>query len=371
MRQHNFSFETELNGLTSCDIENISSEVTSPSQSICLDSPITEKNNDELKIILFLIHCTTELNNTRLYWLWIKYSLMVSERDIEQTTYILKTLGPITDALSYGLYLARIGLVLLYIIKTDKNDMSTYQFQLVSDALWGISNFLSAVYLQSASPRPAPYTRGWHGNLNMQILLVYDLAILGVQYVVECKKQTQIIAPDNPTPNIMSARLDQHYYKKSLLIQLSYAGVIIFGFCIFRGFFCQKNFINPLIGAGLCVGSTIVTNSIEWINLLNKNDKIRKIFRIQESDCKNKLLIALCNLLQITFPIILWFSFEVQGCMWTIAIGLTCMTLLNAYVKQAMSKSKSALLASSIFNQSSDERQSSTHSLDSPPLILS
>jgi hypothetical protein len=288
----------EPDGVISQDIENAAKLGAVQSN--------LKANKDKCELLLYLIRFTTELNNTRLYWLWIKY-LMLAKIDanlgnVEQAEFVLKIFSPITDVLSYSLYIARLTFIFLYFIKLEKKHCSTYQYQAISDILWGLSNVLTAFYLQGSSIKPLPYTTEWYGHLSMQILLVYDVAILGVQYALERPHPPLNYAK----PEIVLEQLDKHYYKKSLLMQLSYASTLSLGYFLFRGLLCNSIPITPLIGAGICVGSTMLANSIEWINLQKKYRQLQHIQGVQKPEYAIKLLMSLPILLHILFPLILF-----------------------------------------------------------------
>lgn len=302
---------------------------------------------ESAEVVLFLIRFTTELNNTRLYWLWIKY-LMVAKidaslGDVDQANDVLTILSPISDILSYGLYLSRLILIILYLVKSKTKTRSNYLYQALSDILWGLSNFFTVFYLPGSSIKALAFTAEWYGHISMQILLVYDMLIIGIQYASKT-------SPLDKSEDAL-VQFNHYYCKKNWLIQLSNATALSLGYFLFRGPFCCTIHLNPFIGSGICVTSTITINCIEWIHLEKKHRTVQSLQGIQKPGHQLKLLVLLPILLNLFFPLILLPSLKTDFLVLSISIGLISMTLLNLLVKQVTLLPKPPLSTVSFFKK--------------------
>lgn len=320
--------------------------------------------------LYFIITRISDLNMTRLYWLWIKYMISAAiDQKLEhaaQLKHILNTLEPITDPLSYSLYTLQIVLIGFYYCSYHEQSIASYERQCVSNSLWSISNFLSVTYLSAPSIRPIPYSPGWWGNMSMQILLVYDAMSLGEQYVVMNKKSNQIVPEDSMQEILPSQKIMRNSDKQLFLIQFVHASILIGSFFMYRGNFVQHSSIKPLVGSSLCVGSTIIANGIEYINECQRVHALEKLKKVQLSAKKISCLALVCTGFSITFPIALWASLDTPYAFLTIALGLACITAFNGYTRHEIKKSCSLLVSSSLFNSKSNESAiipEATHSM--------
>ncbi len=315
----------EQNGLVETDLENQNLD-----ESVVADCALVKAG-----YIDFLIDLMSELNNTRLYWLWIKYvlsSLNDQQWYHAHLSELLKAFSPVTDALSYSIYITKISLVLFDRMQHPEKDTPSLR----GDVLWCLSNCLTATYLCDPAIRPQLYTLGWWGNLSMQSLLVYDGVSLGFQYK---QKLNQILPNNFKLPDTFEVRQLLHGHDRQLLfIYTTYATSLVIGFYLFRGGFYASSTLNPLIGSGLCVSTTILTYEVEWI--IN----LKKLKKIHQDENKLSCLVFLSMVLGLTFPLIIWTSLDSNYNVLSISLGLSCMTVMNLFLKHKIKKEMQSFL---------------------------
>ncbi len=310
--------------------------------------------------VMMFIDGISEVNHTRLYWLWIKYSMSSIAyeqwKNEKQINSMLTTLGPGTDVLSYGLYVMRIMAHLALICASNSEQpLTKNKIQCLTDLLWALSNGACAFYLNSSSIRPEPYSAGWYGNLSMQLLLGYDVLLVLGRYVTETKEidSTQILA------------LLEHVHHRNLLAtELGYSMVLVLGFAMFRGFFLSSNRLNPCWGSMLCVAATITYERIMWFHLKSHYCNVQKAYAQPSCESTINRFAALSFLIHFLFPALLntalWISLDTRITLAFIIAGLIMITGLNGYAKYQMQQINSSLIACSLF------RMSNQNQIDAP-----
>lgn len=221
-----------------------------------------------------MMHWVTHINDTRLYWLWMKFFITAGElsewSEFSKAIPVLNAMKPVTDVLSWGLFGGRVLMQCLLLVKRSSEGSRTTVLKIscLSDFLWGISNFLSAQWLYGNNPRPFAGTLGWWGNLCMEILLIYDVAFVIWQLKYE---QNRV---DNLRETSHEQQMQWQHRKQILVRNLVYTTFLACGFLLFRGFSAQIiNTIPSCVGAGLCVGSTALFRVLEWATVLTNVKK--------------------------------------------------------------------------------------------------
>ncbi len=191
------------------------------------------------------IHVLTQMNETRLYWLWMRYLITAGAKD-NLTVFtpmlpVIETMMPAITVLSWGLFGSRLLLQCLSFIQQSCDTTPLTMQQVLSDCLWGASNFISAQWLHGSTSRMG--TKEWWGHACMQILLINDLLLVAYQF----KHET-----------------NQH--KKNLLFKkLTYTFTLACGYFLLRGFYAPISSVIPhYIGGIICVSATTLFNAFDW-----------------------------------------------------------------------------------------------------------
>lgn len=270
------------------------------------------------------IHVITQLNDSRLYYLWLKYLLLAGIDEkwtfFENAESTLSALQTISDISSYLLFTLRLTLNLVSSVRCT----STISYwDITNDILWGISNGLSASVLSSAVIRPMPYTYAWWGNLSMQGLLVYDGVKECIKYKIRQRALNQAMIQETNEVVNLKKHQQQQLEQYICIASISYNLLLVVGFCLFRDFL--KFNLNPSIGALVCLLSTLLFIGFEW-NIYKR--------KCAQDTSKTVLFgIGLAFSIDYFLPILVWLSLKNDYSLLTILSGLTIRTVLNTCLK--------------------------------------
>lgn len=239
----------------------------------------TLNNSNHKKILQSGITWLGHMNDTRLYWLWIKFYIQANKSELPHSAKVLNHMQPVTDLLSWVIFVARVGLIKL------KGVESELDFHLIrNDLLWGTSNFISFLWLHGDQLRPDLNALAWWGNVCMQALLIADTFF---SYQKKQTASTLTLLDDLQEKAREHHRCLSVYYNASLAL----------GFFLFRGFFPILDIVPPSIGAGLCVFSTecfnIADSSIElykWRNIQQLSAPLVEIAEDKSYELTNTLV---------------------------------------------------------------------------------
>ncbi len=313
----------------------------------------------------FALHFVTQLNDSRLYYLWLKYLFLAGIDEqwpaFAKSIPALAQLQTIGEIGSYALYGLRIGLNLKLLL-SEKKSAPNMPWALMGDFLWGISNGLSVAVLSSAVIRPGSYTLGWWGNLSMQLLLVYDVGAEFAQYIQRQRLLNRIIIPEH----MEQARLKKirEYEQHSCRARIVYNFILAVGYCLFRDFWTSN--LPPSSGALMCVIATILVNSFEWWMYALKNSDA-----FSTPLCMGSVFAVAIDFL---FPVFLWFALDKEAVFPSVVIGLAVRTMMHSYLKyehltcQKKTPRNSSLLKYSIFKSTPTQTEENTacSNLNSP-----
>lgn len=271
------------------------------------------------------IHWLTKINDARLYWLWMRYFISVGASSrwtgFSNALPVLNTMQPVTDVLSWSLFGGRFVMQSLWVIQrsvqpAEERPSSIEIMSCLNDFLWGTSNFLSAQWLHGNELRPSVGALGWWGNVCMEVLLVYDVIFVALQFRHE--------------------ESQGRYRKQVLLSAMVYNTSLACGFLLFRGFSTPiNNNVPPYVGAGLCVLSTGLFRINEWAMVLskvkNKQPNIMESQLVFQQACIGAGLSVGLDLL---LPLYIWMSSDTNNLILLIALSLSANIVLNGCFKR-------------------------------------
>lgn len=297
----------------------------------------TIKYDSSNEMIVWGIEILSELSQTRLYWLWIKYCILAgidqNWRGFKHFQPVLIQLSPITNHLSYDIYVLRIFLYLCLFIKGNNTHPAYAKQPILNDVLWSTSNLLSATYLDSPLIRPDINTPGWWGQMSMQSLLVYDLVILAREYVMTPSFVNKKVGAERITVKHYALnQYQKHIERQMLRANLIYSSILAVGFFLFRGF-STKTSTNPQIGAGLCFIATLWINTTKWnIRNIHQSHCLGHVVQIS-----NKARYHTCMGISIgmdfLLPLCIWLSRKTNNIALIVGLGLIVMAGINIYLK--------------------------------------
>lgn len=285
----------------------------------------------------FCIELLSELSQTRLYWLWIKYFILygIDQKwaNFEKFSPALAQLSPITDQLSYDVYFLRLMLYLFVLSKKPKSTHKHLKQLVLNDMLWGICNLLSATCLNSDSVHPHANTPGWWGQMNMQILLIYDVWILGRSDNRPNKNQDNNALEKTTLKTYVLNQHNKHLKLQIVRINLIYSIMLAIGFFLFRGFFAKTR-TSPTGGAAICIISTCLFNATQWklrgssqFNCLGHQVRLLNPLKFHVS-------MSISIGMDVMFPICVWLTLNTNQTKATISFGLISMCIINLYLKK-------------------------------------
>ncbi len=292
------------------------------------------------------IHWITRINDTRLYWLWIKFVIMAGSLTewvgFSNAISVLNTMEPVVDVLSWSIPGGRCVLQSISEIQrrsqiAEETSIGVTKVACLSDLLWSASNLLSAQWLRGNELRPSVGTLGWSGNLCMEVLLVYDVICVVWLFRYEQHQVNDVSMLSN------AQQIQWQNRKQTLLINLIYTSILACGFLLFRGFSAQiNNTIPPYIGAGLCAVSTGLFRGIEWGTILSKLQKKQRLAmpntaehqHLQYAFQQTCVGAGVSVGLDLFLPLFLWLSSDTSNMSLVIALSLSINTLISGCFKR-------------------------------------
>ena len=292
------------------------------------------------------IHWVTKINDTRLYWLWMKFVITAGASagwiGFSSALPVLNTMKPVTDVLSWSVFGGRFVLQSILVIQrtlqtVEDKPTSVTKVMCLNDFLWGTSNFLSAQWLHGNELRPSVGTLGWWGNVCMEVLLVYDVIFVAWQFRHEQHQANDLIMPSN------ERQVQWQYKKQALLSNLVYTTNLACGFLLFRGFSTQiNNIVPPCVGAGLCAFSTGLFRVIEWAMMLSKLKQKQRLVtpntvesqHLQHAFQQTCVGAGISVGLDLLLPLFIWISSDANNMIVAIVLSLSVNTLINGCFKR-------------------------------------
>ena len=312
------------------------------------------------------IQCLTYLNDSRLYWLWMRLFIAAGIHldwpDFKKMIPALNLIDPVAGTLSWGVYGLRFSLQMMLILQqtssracqspnehqmTFWNQCREHQWLLINDALWGTSNLLSAIWLSSPEFKPSIGTLGWWGNMNMELLLINDIGLMIWQFNRDRQETYRSIQqlPIELTSEKNKKQLLWKYKQEFFLANIAYDISLACGFFMMKGFFpWANNKALSSVGASLCVIMTAAFNGLSWFIELSR------LRALQSSASENTIQAVRClNLVEkkyqeagisllfdYTFPLMVWLSLKADCTalvVLTIVMGLSLISVAHSNLK--------------------------------------
>lgn len=277
------------------------------------------------------IHWITQINESRLYWLWVKFFIASGASagwvGFSKASPVLDTIKPITNSLSFTIFGARFVMQSLWLRQQGQHNVPASEAHItrltcLNDFLWGLSNFISAQGLHSKALRPSLGTPGWWGHLCMEILLVNDVIFTALQFKHEDTKFKDKVNPSNEQTIMWDVR------KASLWNNLLYSINLTYSYFLFQGFSTPiAHHVPANIGAGLCVMFTNIFRAVAWVITLSQ---VKNSPHAQHTYVGAGISIGL----DLTLPLLIWISSSQSQMILVIALGLGLNTLIHGYFKQ-------------------------------------
>jgi hypothetical protein len=292
------------------------------------------------------IHWITKINDTRLYWLWMRFVITAGASaegmGFSNALPVLNTMKPVTDILSWSLFGGRLVMQSILVMQptlstVEVTPTSVTKVSCLNDFLWGTSNFLSAQWLHGNELRPPVGALDWWGNLFMEVLLIYDVIFAAWLCRHEQHQVNGLTMPSN------ERQLQWQYRKQALLNNLVYTTILACGFLLFRGFSTQINgTVPPYVGAGLCAVSTVLFRAIEWAMMLSKfKNKPCSItpntveFQQHQHAFQQTCVGASVSVgLDLLLPLFIWMSSDANNMILVIALSLSINIFINGCFKR-------------------------------------
>lgn len=292
------------------------------------------------------IHWATKLNDTRLYWTWMRFAItagVVEARfGFSNALPVLNVMKPVNDVLSWSLYGGRFVLQSMLVIQrtlqnVENNPTIAQRKIFLNDFLWGTSNILSVQWLHGNELRPSVGTLGWWGNMCMEVLLICDAIFAAWQFRHEQHQANDLIMSSN------ELQVEWQYKKLALVSNLIYTINLACGFLLFRGFSTEiSNTVPPYVGASLCAVSTGLFRIIDWAIVLCKlNQKGRLVTpntvesqHFQRAFQQTAVGAGVSVGLDLLVPLFVMMSSDANNMFVVIVFSLSANTLINSYFKR-------------------------------------